>query len=90
MPDAQSRAAVYLPWVDRPVALRVIAGTVKTVFHCTILGESKAAVRIRVKGITSADVWDVDIYKDMILHVESAAPLPILQPFNRNSEYNGF
>jgi hypothetical protein len=51
------------------VALSVAAGEVQTTLHCAIIGESDAVVRIRIAGI-----WDVDIYKEMVLAVEAARP----------------
>ena len=35
--------------------------------HCIVIGESDAAIRVRI-----ADVWDVDILKEMILAVDDA------------------
>jgi hypothetical protein len=67
MPDEQTtHSGAYSVWFGRPVALRVAAGEVQTILHCIVIGESAAAVRIRI-----ADVWDLDIFKDMVLAVEA-------------------
>lgn len=47
------------------MALRVAAGESRTTLHCIDMGESDAAVRVRIGGI-----WDADIYKEMVLSVE--------------------
>jgi hypothetical protein len=57
----------YSSWYDTPVILRVAtARTLKlqTELHCTIKGESHAAVHIRIGQ------RDQNIYKKMILAVE--------------------
>lgn len=69
MPDATSHAAVYLRWLGKRVTLRLAVGTVQTVLHCTLLGESDTSIRIRLHGVSIPQVWEVDIYKDMILGV---------------------
>lgn len=51
------------------MALCVTAGQVQTTLPCAIVGESDAAVRVRIAGI-----WDVDIYKEMVLAVEAVQP----------------
>lgn len=72
MPNEQATTAqsttlssAYSPWLGRPVALRVAAGESRTTLHCIDMGESDAAVRVRIGGI-----WDADIYKEMVLSVE--------------------
>ena len=73
MSDAPSHmAGAYSAWLDRPVVLRVVAGQLHTELPCTVIGESDATVRIRLRGISIADVWEVDIYKEMILGVGAA------------------
>jgi hypothetical protein len=70
VPDEQTtQTSAYSPWFGRPVALRVAAGELQTMLHCTVIGESASAVRIRI-----ADVWDLDIFKDMVLAVEALPP----------------
>jgi hypothetical protein len=59
--------SAYSAWLDKSVLLWVRVGELRTVLNCTLVGESEAAVRIRVGGL-----WDLDIYKEMILAVEEA------------------
>jgi hypothetical protein len=56
----------YLSWYDTPVVLRVATTRRKsqTELHCTIKGESDAAVQIRIGR------RDQNIYKKMIMAVE--------------------
>jgi hypothetical protein len=42
----------------------VAAGQLQTELQCTVIGESDAALRIRI-----AEIWEVDIYKEIILGV---------------------
>ena len=63
--QSTSLSSAYSPWLGRPVALRVSAGELQTKLCCIVIGESEAAVRVRIGGI-----WDVDIYKEMVLSVE--------------------
>jgi hypothetical protein len=63
--QSTSLSSAYSPWLGRPVALRVSAGELQTTLCCIVIGESEAAVRVRIGGI-----WDVDIYKEMVLSVE--------------------
>jgi hypothetical protein len=53
----------------RPVALRLVAAGLQTTLHCTVLGESNEALRIRIAGI-----WEIDIFKEMIKSVEPIQP----------------
>jgi hypothetical protein len=65
MPNAQSPGSgAYSSWLGRSVVLRVAAGKLQTELPCTVIGESDAALRIRI-----AEIWEVDIYKEMILGV---------------------
>ena len=50
--------------------MRVAAGEVQAALHCTVIGESDAAVRIGIAG-----QWEVDIYKEMVLAVEAVGPV---------------
>jgi hypothetical protein len=59
----------YSIWIGRPVNLRVVAGEFQTILHCTVIGESKASLRVRISG-----VWDVEIYKEMVMAVEEVEP----------------
>jgi hypothetical protein len=68
MPKEQT-TSTYAPWFGRSVALRVVAGEMRTTLCCIVVGESEAAVRVRVGGI-----WDVDIYKEMVFLVEGIVP----------------
>jgi hypothetical protein len=73
MSDAQSRVSgAYSAWLGKSVILRVVAGELRTTLPCTVIGESDTTVRIRLRGVTIPEVWDVDIYKKMILGVEPA------------------
>jgi hypothetical protein len=71
MPDEQllTLSGAYGNWVGRLVALRVAAGDLETLLHCTVIGESDATLRVRISG-----VWEVDIYKEMVLAVEAVQP----------------
>jgi hypothetical protein len=68
MPNEQT-TSTYAPWFGRSVALRLVAGELQTTLCCIVMGESDGAVRVRVGGI-----WDVDIYKEMVLLVEGIVP----------------
>ncbi len=57
--------SAYAVWLGHPVVLQVAAGDLKVPLRGTIVGESNAAVRLRI-----GEGWDVDIYKAMILAVE--------------------
>lgn len=70
--DPASSPGAYLSWYETPVVLRVAtAGTRKlhTELHCTIRGESDAAVHIRIGQ------RDQNIRKKMILAVEEIPEL---------------
>jgi hypothetical protein len=70
MPDQQARlSGAYSTWLGRPVILRVATGELQTTLHCTVIGESDAAVRIRIAG-----KLDVDICKELVLAVEAVQP----------------
>jgi hypothetical protein len=70
MPNTQSHwSGTYSSWLGKSVVLLVAAGHMQTVLPCTVIGESDAALRIRI-----AEIFEVDIYKDMILGVEQARP----------------
>ncbi len=44
--------------------MRLASGKLETELQCTVIGESDAVLRIRI-----AELWEVDIYKEMILGV---------------------
>jgi len=57
----------YSSWLNKPVLLHVVTGGSLTALKCVIVGESKAVLRVRV-----ANLWDIDLFKEMILAVEAA------------------
>jgi hypothetical protein len=57
----------YSTWLGQPVLLHVATGGFLTSLNCVIVGESDAALRIRI-----ANLWDVDLFKEMVLAVEAA------------------
>jgi len=59
----------YSAWLDQWVVLKVVSEELQTELVCTVIAESKTAIRIRV-----ADICEVDIYKEMILGVARAWP----------------
>jgi hypothetical protein len=59
----------YATWLEQWVVLKVATGELQTELVCTVIAESKTAIRIRI-----ADICEVDIYKEMILGVARAWP----------------
>ena len=57
----------YSTWLNTPMLLYLATEGCLTVLDCVIAGESNAALGVRV-----ADLWDIDIFKEMILAVETA------------------
>ena len=57
----------YSTWLNKAVLLHVATGGFLTSLNCVIVGESDAALRIRI-----ANLWDVDLFKEMVLAVEAA------------------
>ena len=57
----------YSTWINKPVLLHVVTEGSLTALKCVIVGESKAVLRVRV-----ANLWDIDLFKEMILAVEAA------------------
>jgi hypothetical protein len=55
----------YSTWLDKPVLLHIATEGFLTALVCIIVSESDATLRIRV-----ADLWDFDIFKEMVLAVE--------------------
>lgn len=81
MPDETVKPSIpFWVWQGRPVILRVATGDSHTLLQCTVIGESNEAVRIRLDGL-----WDVDIFKEMVLAVEdmhgSPGQIPGAQEF---------
>lgn len=56
----------YSWWVGKPVVMNIVCGTSEVPLCCTLLGEFKGHVRVRIR-----DKWDVDIFKDMIGSIEA-------------------
>jgi len=56
--------SAYAGWMGQPVILQVAAADLRVPLHGIIVGESDDSVRFRI------GLWDVDIYKTMILAVE--------------------
>jgi hypothetical protein len=71
MPNEQTSTLpeAYSIWFGKPVSLCVAAKGFQTIVNCTIVGESDAALRVRLGGI-----WFVDIFKEMVLSIESTKP----------------
>jgi hypothetical protein len=57
----------YSTWLYKPVLLHIATEGFLTALMCMIVSESDATLRIRV-----TDLWDFDIYKEMVLAVEPA------------------
>jgi|HubBroStandDraft_6_1064221.scaffolds.fasta_scaffold2154459_1 hypothetical protein len=57
----------YSTWFGKPVLLHVATAGFLTSLNCVIVAESDAALRIRI-----ANLWDVDLFKEMVLAVEAA------------------
>ena len=72
IPNEQTPAlcSPYSTWFGRPVVLRVASGESQTALSCVVMGESETAVRVRLGG-----VWEVDIYKELVLAVEDILPV---------------
>jgi hypothetical protein len=56
----------YSDWLDRKVVLQIETGESLVPLRGLVVNESNNALRIRLDG-----VWEVDIYKEMILRVEA-------------------
>lgn len=57
---------LYSDWLGKSVVLRVSSGGLHVALRCVLLGESDDKLHIRV-----GEIWDVDIYKDMVHSVEA-------------------
>ena len=67
--DQEEPLDAYTTWMGIPVSMNIVAGDTLTSLFCTIIGESRDTVRVRI-----ADQWDLDIYKEMVLAVGSFPP----------------
>ena len=56
---------IYSAWFDKPVVLLVRIRKCRVPLPCSIVGESVADVRVRIKP-----GWEMDIRKELILGVE--------------------
>jgi hypothetical protein len=56
----------YSTYLGKGVILQVVDGKFQVPLPCTIIGESQTCVRVRV-----GDGWDVDIFKEMVVAIES-------------------
>ena len=57
--------SAYGSWMGQAVVLLVATGDLRVPLRGVIVGESESAVRFRI-----GQVWEIDIYKPMILAVE--------------------
>jgi len=58
---------VYSAWFDKPVVLLVKIRQFFVPMPCNIIGETNAAVRIRLQP-----GWEIDVRKELIVAVEEA------------------
>jgi hypothetical protein len=52
-------------WIGQPIVLQVALGDIKVPLRGKLLKEDCDTLRVRV-----GDMWDIDIYKTMVLAVE--------------------
>jgi hypothetical protein len=57
--------SAYASWMGQPVVLQVATADLRVPLRGIIVDETDEAVRLRI-----GNMWDVDIYKSMILAVE--------------------
>jgi hypothetical protein len=57
----------FMPWMGSRVVLRVAFAEICVPLPGTLLSETPTTLRFRI-----GDGWDVDIYKSMVLAVETA------------------
>jgi hypothetical protein len=55
----------FAAWIGQPVILQVALGDIKVPLRGKLLKEGGDTVRMRI-----GNMWDVDIYKTMVLAVE--------------------
>jgi hypothetical protein len=58
---------IYSAWFDKPVVLLVKIRQFFVPMPCNIIGETNAAVRIRLQP-----GWEIDVRKELIVAVEEA------------------
>jgi len=63
----------YAVWMNQPVVLRVVAGSLRVPLRGRIISETSEVVRLRI-----ADSWDVDIFKSMVVGVEHDNPVYVV------------
>jgi hypothetical protein len=63
----------YAVWLNQPVVLRVVAGSLRVPLRGRIISETSEVVRLRI-----ADSWDVDIFKSMVVGVEHDNPVYVV------------
>lgn len=65
--------SAFAPWIGQPVVLQVALGDIRVPLRGRLLKDAGETLRMRI-----GDMWDVDIYKTMVLAVEedSMATLP--------------
>ncbi|HMD32966.1 MAG TPA: hypothetical protein VKG84_13720 [Candidatus Acidoferrales bacterium] len=64
---AASQEVDFMPWMGSRVVLRVAFAEICVPLPGTLLSETPTTLRFRI-----GDGWDVDIYKSMVLAVETA------------------
>jgi hypothetical protein len=55
----------FAAWIGQPVVLQVAVGDIKVPLRGRLLKEADDTLRVRI-----GNMWDVDIYKTMVLAVE--------------------
>ena len=63
----------YAVWINQPVVLRVVAGSLRVPLRGRIISETSEVVRLRI-----ADSWDVEIFKSMVVGVEHDNPVYVV------------
>jgi hypothetical protein len=65
--------SAFAAWIGQPVVLQVALGDIRVPLRGRLLKDAGETIRMRI-----GDMWDVDIYKTMVLAVEedSMATLP--------------
>ena len=60
---------MYSAWLDKPVVLLVVIRHCRIPMSCSIVSESVADVRVRIKP-----GWEMNLRKELILAVERTRP----------------
>jgi len=63
----------YAVWMNQPVILRVVAGSLRVPLRGRLVSETNDVVRLRI-----ADSWDVDIFKSMVAAIEQDTPVYVI------------